>query len=50
MIYNIFIGIAVAILASIFIVGLLCIMIIAGENDKEEYRCRKKNNKKGKKC
>ena len=48
MVYNVFIGLAIAVVASIIIVGLLCIMIIAGENDKNEYRC-KKTNKKGKK-
>lgn len=46
MIYTIFIGIAFAIVISILIVGLICIMLIAGENDREIYQAKKKNNKK----
>lgn len=47
MIYTVFIGIAIAIVISILIVGLICIMVIAGENDKEIKPPKKgKNGKK----
>ena len=49
MIYNVFIGLAIGIVGSIIIIGLLCIMLITGRDDKEEYRSKKKT-KKGKKC
>lgn len=47
MIYNVFLGLAIGVVISIFIVGFLCIMIIAGREDKEDYRTKKKS-KKGK--
>ena len=47
MIYTIFIGIAIAIVISIIIIGLICIMLIAGESDREMERPKKgKNGKK----
>lgn len=46
MIYTIFIGIAVAILISILIIGLICIMLIAGESDREMEKPKKGNNGK----
>ena len=47
MIYEIFIGIAIAIVISIIIIGLICVMLVAGECDKEMERPKKgKNGKK----
>ena len=47
MIYEIFIGIAIAIVISIVIVGLICVMLIAGECDREMKPSKKgKNGKK----
>lgn len=49
MIYNVFIGLAIGIVGSIIIIGLLCIMLITGRDEKEEYRPLNKKSKKGKK-
>lgn len=49
MVYNVFIGIALGIIASIVIVGLLCIMLIAGENDRKVYNPKKNKKKSSKK-
>ena len=44
MIYNIFIGLGIAIIVSMIIMFIICLMIVASENDNEFYR--PKNNKK----
>lgn len=46
MIYEVFIGIAIAIVISIIIVGLICVMLIAGESDREMEKPKKGNNGK----
>lgn len=46
MIYTIFIGIAITIVISFLIVGLICIMVIAGESDREMEKSKKGNNGK----
>ena len=46
MIYTVFIGIAIAIVISIIIIGLICVMLVAGECDKEMEKPKKGNNGK----
>lgn len=48
MIYNIFIGLAIGIVVAIFIVGFLCIMLIAGRDNIEEYKPKKSKKSKKK--
>lgn len=47
MIYNIFIGLAIGIIFTIIIIGLISIMVIAGESDRNmQKKGNKKNGKK----
>lgn len=44
-VYGIFIAIAIGIIVSIFIVGFICIMFMAGQDDQKPRRNKKSNKR-----